>query len=204
MKLGLFANGGWNSIDIGFTLSSTTMIATQFSLTLYVGATRILEHSINTNLPALNGTSPIRCTYLLPLITCTPIDAFTSTSTRYYIRFKAFFSSTDSITNLGSISISLPNPSQLLFTPLTQNLAIPMITSQDYHDYSGYHSTNHQIHETQVISAPDSGLANATSTFMNGLFISNTFIGIDPSISNQQLLFLLATTPSQTYTANPN
>jgi hypothetical protein len=42
MKLGIFVDGGWNTVDIGFTLSSITMIGSQFSLKLYVGASRVL------------------------------------------------------------------------------------------------------------------------------------------------------------------
>lgn len=51
MNLGLFVDGGWNTVDLGFYLSSVTAIGSQFSVQLYVGASSVLEHSINTNLP---------------------------------------------------------------------------------------------------------------------------------------------------------
>lgn len=68
MGLGLFVDGGWNTLDIGFTVSQVTMIGTQFILQLYVGASSVLPHSINTNLPSLNGTSNMQCGYVLPYI----------------------------------------------------------------------------------------------------------------------------------------
>ena len=42
MALGLFVGGGWNTLDFGFTLSSVTAIGSQFVVTMYVGATRLL------------------------------------------------------------------------------------------------------------------------------------------------------------------
>jgi len=42
MGLGLFVDGGWNSIDIGFTLSDFTVIGGQFILVLQVGAYQVL------------------------------------------------------------------------------------------------------------------------------------------------------------------
>lgn len=204
MGLGLFVDGGWNTLDIGFTLSQVTMIGTQFKLTLYVGATSVLSQSINTNLPSLNGTSSMQCGYAFPNIICSPIDAFTSTTLRYYLKFKAYFASTDSITNLGSITISLVNSNNQLFTPLTQALAVQTFPWANYRDTSGFHSNSYKIRETQVISTADTGLANSTSTFMNSLFTSNSsFIGIDPTVANQQLVFLMQTLPAQMSNSNP-
>jgi hypothetical protein len=42
MGLGLFVDGGWNTIDVGFSISQITMIGTQFTVQLYVGATSVL------------------------------------------------------------------------------------------------------------------------------------------------------------------
>jgi hypothetical protein len=174
------------------------MIGTQFVVEVYVGALSVLEQSINTNLPSLAGTSSMRCVYIAPYIKCSPVDAFTSVTLRYFIKFKAYFASTDNIAALGSIRISILNSNNVLFTDLTQALAISTIPWSDYHDYSGFHSSNFKIKETQVISTADTGLTNATSTFMNNLYTSNSaFVGIDPEIGNQQLIFLLKTLPSQ-------
>jgi len=80
---------------------------------------------------------------------------------------------------------------------LIQNLAIPTVQWTDYHDYSGFHASNLKIGETQIVGTADSAFANATSTYMNNLLNSPAFIGIDPSITNQQLIFLTKTAPSQ-------
>lgn len=112
MMLGLFVGGGWNTIDIGFTLSSVTPIDCQFSVSLFVGASSVLEHSINSNLPALNGSSVPRCVYDRPYIICSPIDAFTSRTQRYYIRFKALFMAGDNWTGLGSVKIDIIGSSE--------------------------------------------------------------------------------------------
>lgn len=174
------------------------MIDTQLVVEVYVGAMSVLEQSINTNLPSLAGTSSMSCNYALPYIKCSPVDAFTSLTLRYFIKFKAYFASTDNIVALGSVTISILNSSNTLFTALNQNLAINTIPWSDYHDYSGFHSNNFKIKETQVIGGADSGLTNATSTFMNQFYTSNSsFVGIDPEIVNQQLVFLLKTLPSQ-------
>ena len=118
--------------------------------------------------------------------------------------FKAYFASTDSIASLGSITISLLNSNNQLFTPLSQTLAVQTIPWANYRDTSGFHSNSYKIRETQVIGTADTGLANSTSTFMNNLFTSNTsFIGIDPTIANQQLAFLMQTLPSQMSNGNP-
>jgi hypothetical protein len=123
----------------------------------------------------------MRCTYITPFIKCSPVDAFTSVTLRYFIKFKAFFASSDNIASLGSISISLLNSNSILFNDLSQSLSIPTIAWADYHDYTGFHSSSYKIKETQVIGTPDTGLTNSTSTYMNGLYTSNTsFIGIDP------------------------
>ena len=128
------------------------------------------------------------------------MDAFTSTTLRYFIRFKAYFASTDSIANLGSFAINLINNANTLFVPLTQNLGITTIPYADYYDYSGFHNTvNHRIQETQVIGAADNGLVNATSTFMDSLLSSSGFVGIDPELPKQQLVFLLKTALNQVY-----
>jgi hypothetical protein len=198
MGLGLFKDGGWNTIDVGFTLSDITGIGSQFVLSVYVGASFVLEQSINTNIANLNGTSGSQCTYTTPYITCQPIDSFTSTSLRYFIAFKAYFATADNIAALGSISIKLVGVASFnLFNSLTQNLAIPLIPWSDYHDTTGFHAASNRISETQVIGTPDLGLVNSTSAFMNNLFVSPTFVGIDPSITNQQLIFLLKTSSNQ-------
>lgn len=111
---------------------------------------------------------------------CTPVDSFASTTLRYYIRFKAYFASSDSINTLGSVTITIPNSPNSLFTPLTQNLPINTVPWADYHDYAGFHnSALHAIQETQVLGSFDSGLVNATSSFMDSLS-SSAFVGIDP------------------------
>jgi hypothetical protein len=56
MKLGIFVDGGLNNIDIGFSLSKTTPISSQFNVFIYIGANGVMENSINTNLPKLNAT----------------------------------------------------------------------------------------------------------------------------------------------------
>jgi hypothetical protein len=100
---------------------------------------------------------------------------------RYFIRFKAYFTSSGSIANLGSFTINLINNPNDLFIPLTQNLGITTIPYADYYDHAGFHNTaNHRIQETQVIGTADSGLVNATSTFIDGLLSSSGFVGIDP------------------------
>jgi hypothetical protein len=79
------------------------------------------------------------------------------------------------------MKIALLNSNNILFNDLTQTLAIPPITWSNYRDSGGFHSSSYKIKETQVIGTADSGLTNSTSTFMNGLFSSNSsFIGIDP------------------------
>lgn len=140
----------------------------------------------------------MRCTYSASYIQCSPVDAFTSITLRYFIKFKAYFASSDNIANFGSISIAIYNSNNMLFNDLTQSLAITKIAWSDYHDYSGFHSNSYKIKETQVLGVADSGLANSTSTFMNSLFTSNSsFVGIDPEAGSQQLIFLLKTLPSQ-------
>ena len=140
----------------------------------------------------------MRCFYVNPHIKCTPVDAFTSVTLRYYIRFKAYFAFTDNIADFGSISISIVDSTNILFNDLTQTLSITKINYTDYRDYSGFHSSSYRIKETQVIGTTDSGLANSTSTFMDTLFTSDSsFVGIDPSVGRQQLIFLLKTTPAQ-------
>lgn len=67
-----------------------------------------------------------------------------------------------------------------MFAELIQNLGIGAIAWADYHDYGGFHSGAYKMKETQVVGVADSGLANATSTFMDTLYSSNQFIGIDP------------------------
>ncbi len=174
------------------------MIGTQFVVEVYVGALSVLEQSINTNLPSLAGTSSMRCVYNTPYIRCSPVDAFTNVALRYYIKFKAYFASTDNIAAFGSIRIAILDSNNVLFTDLTQALAISKVPWSDYHDYSGFHSSGYKIKETQVIGTADTGLTNATSTFMNNFYISNSsFVGIDPEIGNQQLIFFLKTLPSQ-------
>lgn len=42
MSLGLFVDGGWNTIDLGFTLDSVTTIGSQFTVRVYVGASFVL------------------------------------------------------------------------------------------------------------------------------------------------------------------
>ncbi len=42
MGLGLFVDGGWNTIDIGFKISQLTMIGNQFKVKMYVGASSVL------------------------------------------------------------------------------------------------------------------------------------------------------------------
>ena len=42
MNLGLFVDGGWNNIDIGWSVDETTMISSQFSVNIYVGASNVL------------------------------------------------------------------------------------------------------------------------------------------------------------------
>lgn len=42
MGLGLFVDGGWNTVDLGFYLSSVTAIGSQFTAQLYVGASFVL------------------------------------------------------------------------------------------------------------------------------------------------------------------
>lgn len=145
MGLGLFVDGGWNTVDVGFTVTSVTMIGTQFMLKLYVGATNVIKHSINTNLPSLNGTSKMFCDYIFPEIICQPIDAFTATSHRYYIKFKTYIRSSDNIANFGSITISLVNSNNVLFNPLIQTLSIPKIPCSDYKDNTGFHSSSYNI-----------------------------------------------------------
>jgi hypothetical protein len=174
------------------------MIGTQFTVQLWVGASSVLEQSINTNLPSLNGTSNMRCVYINPYIKCSAVDAFTSITMRHYIKFKAYFASSDNIANLGSVKISLIDSNNILFNDLTQTLSISKIPWSNYRDGAGFHNSIYKIKETQVIGTPDSGLTNSTSTFMNSLYSSNTsFIGIDPDVGNQQLIFLLSTLPSQ-------
>lgn len=51
MNLGLFVDGGWNTVDLGFTVGGVSAIGSQFTVSMYVGASRVLEQSINTNLP---------------------------------------------------------------------------------------------------------------------------------------------------------
>jgi hypothetical protein len=36
---------------------------------------------------------------------------------------------------------------------------------------------------------------------MDQLFFNNSFVGVDPEMGNQQLIFLLKTLPTQTYTS---
>jgi hypothetical protein len=49
-----------------------------------------------------------------------------------------------------------------------------------------------------VVGGQDSGLDNATSTFMDEYFTSGkSFVGIDPTIETQMLVFLLKTNQSQ-------
>lgn len=107
MGLGIFVGGGWNVLDIGFKVAQTVPIGSQLTFRLYVGASEILTKSITSNLPMLNGTSDQVCSYSTPYLTCTPIDAFTSTSLRYFIAFKAFFTASDNYSDLGSIKITL-------------------------------------------------------------------------------------------------
>jgi hypothetical protein len=92
------------------------MIGTQLIVEVYVGALSVLEQSINTNLPSLAGTSSMRCNYVLPYIKCSPVDAFTSITLRYYITFKAYFASTDNFSPLGSVRITILKSSNVLFT----------------------------------------------------------------------------------------
>jgi len=42
MGLGLFKDGGWNTIEVGFTLSDITGIGSQFTVSVYVGASFVL------------------------------------------------------------------------------------------------------------------------------------------------------------------
>jgi hypothetical protein len=42
MGLGIFVDGGWNTMDVGFTISQTTMIGSQFKVFLYVGSSSVL------------------------------------------------------------------------------------------------------------------------------------------------------------------
>ena len=55
-----------------------------------------------------------------------------------------------------------------------------MLPWTDYHDYNGFHRNSYRIQDTQVLGAIDSGLANATSTLMDQLFVNNSFVGVDP------------------------
>jgi hypothetical protein len=160
MGLGLFYNS-WNIIDCAFRVSQITSIGSQFTVYLYVGATSILETSINTNLPSLNNTQPIKCSYSNPNIVCENVDAFTSTS-MYFIKAKAFFKLGDQISNFGSIDIKTSD-NKPLFIALTQNLGIPLIESSDYSDVTGFHQPSLNK-ETMVIGTPDNGLVNSTST----------------------------------------
>lgn len=120
---------------------------------------------------------------------------------RYYVKFKAIFSATDDITGLGTTSISIFGSTSLLFSSLSQALSIPKLPWTDYHDYNGFHRSSYRIQDAQVLGAIDTGLSNATSTVMDQLFVNNSFVGVDPELTNQQLIFLIKTLPAHTYTS---
>jgi len=139
MGLGLFLDGGWNTISVKFSLSHRTKIGTQFTVKINVGASYVMDQSIDHNLPSFQGTSQSRCLYNKPLIICEPIDAWTELNNTYHVSFKAHILSTDIITNLGSITITPYQSNQQLFTPFLQNQTIPTVVWTDYHDYTGFH-----------------------------------------------------------------
>lgn len=111
MDLGIFLNDpagkhhSLTSFDIGFTVAAPTPIEAQFRVVITVGATSVLESSINHNLPSLRSTSSIDCRYVMPNIVCSGVDAFIDTNTRYYIRARGNFMLGDSLAAFGDVDI---------------------------------------------------------------------------------------------------
>jgi hypothetical protein len=153
MKLGLVVNDpavkhqSLASFDVGFSVSDVTPIEGQYEVRITVGATSVLESSINHNLPSLKTTSKITCRYVFPDIICTGVDAFVKPNWRYFVRARGYFTTTDnlaSFANVAIIPISQPNN---LFINLVRGLTVTKILNSDYHDYGGLHegTSNYRI-----------------------------------------------------------
>lgn len=96
----------YNSLDIGFSFTSTSPIAGRYIVKMTINAKGVLESSIAHNLPAYSGTT-VYCYYSSPDIICKNVGAFIQTNYRYFISGKAFFDSSTSasMTNFGAVSI---------------------------------------------------------------------------------------------------
>jgi hypothetical protein len=138
MQMGIFIGGGWNNIDLGFTLGITSPFGLQLTVHFYLGASSVLLSSISTNLPSFNGSSSPSCSYAQPYLSCSDVDAFTSTALRYYLRVKAYFSLIDDFGGLGSVKIEGREGD--LFAELVRNESIPGIVWNNYRDSDGFHN----------------------------------------------------------------
>lgn len=84
------------------------------------------------------------------------------------------------------------HPTEKLFEELIVNRVKNKVVNEDFHDWAGYHDGSvKRNYDTMVITQEDNGLENGTSEGIRKYFNEITSVGIDPSIPNQQLLFLM-------------
>ena len=93
-----------------------------------------------------------------------------------------------------------------LFVNLVRGLAVTTILNSDYHDYGGLHegASNYRIGETIVSSHNDTMLPNSTTKGIeNFLYSPNSLVGVDPSVSPQQLMFFMKVNLNQMSRPSP-
>jgi hypothetical protein len=84
---------------------------------------------------------------VLPDIICTNVDAFYKVNYRYYVRARAYFTTTDVLTSFGNVAIISVNQPNNIFISLVRGLVVTTKLNSDYHDYGGLHEgiSNYRI-----------------------------------------------------------
>ena len=125
---------------------------------------------------------------------------------RYYVRARGYFLTTDLLAAFGNVNIVALNQPNNLFINLVRGLAVKTIVNADYHDYGGLHQgiSNWRIGETMVISHNDTLAPNSTSkSIQDFMYNTNSLVGVDTSVSPQQLVFFLKVGLNQMSLPNP-
>ena len=212
MGLGLFitdatssSTGTLSPFDIGFSVGGYSPIEGTYTVRVQVGAATVLEESINHNLPSLNNRT-ISCTYQLPELVCQGVSAFVRVNYRYYVRAKGYFTTADDLSLFGDVSIVNEVDIMALFTPLSRALTVATLLNADYHDYSGLYNAASQfrVKETMVGSHNDTLMPNSTASSVWDFFRKgNGLVGVDPTISPQQLQFYMQVSLAQMSLPSP-
>ncbi len=132
----------------------------------------------------------------------TALTRNSSANFRYWVAFRARHSTADDalLDLTGKTEIRLARrPNEIFFIPrLPNTFPRARVAWTDYRDIGGFHADPapagtklFKNYDTQVISSTDNGLENGTSEAIRRYFNEPTTVGVDASLPNQQLLFLL-------------